>query len=171
MARNCVIILIRHAEKPESGPGLSAEGVKHANAYAGFFSHYHLGPQPLKIDALFAAADTKASSRPRLTLVPLSESLLLPIRTEFSDRETAELAALVHSAAFDGKNAIVCWKHGQIMDLANRIIETPEVLPKHAHWPKEWPDSEFHWLLQIVFDSSGALDARNTYCVPNPSVV
>ena len=69
------VLLIRHAEKPVRGRGLAPMGEARAQAYATYFprlpihgldaepeAHYHY---------LFAAKDSHASHRPRLTLEPL----------------------------------------------------------------------------------------------------
>ena len=63
------VLIIRHAEEPAHGDGLSPVGVAHANAYVNYFEDYSLnGTTPIKLTALFAAADSSASHRPVLTL-------------------------------------------------------------------------------------------------------
>jgi hypothetical protein len=170
MAKNSVFLLIRHAEKPDSGRDLSPEGTKHAKAYVRLFSQYHAGPRLLTIDALFAAADSKASARPRLTLTPLAEALHLPIGTEYEDKQTAKLASRLLGDEFDGKTVVICWKHGEIMSLANALVGNPSALPREAHWPEAWPEDEFSWILQIVFDAAGKLDVASTYCIQHPAL-
>jgi hypothetical protein len=169
MAKNNVILLIRHAEKPEFGEGLSPEGVRHAEADVGFFARYHVGEQPLKIQALFAAADTKASFRPRLTLAPLSKALGIPINTEYADKETDALAAHLKKKEFNNEGIVVCWKHGQILELATALVGDPRALPKQARWPEDWKEDVYSRVLQIVFGDSGALDLANTYCIEHPA--
>src|SRR5271170_7271252 len=71
--QDAVILIIRHAEKPKAGPDLSPEGVQRAEAYVNYFKSFQVNSQPLTLDYLFAAADSKNSIRPRLTLTPLSE--------------------------------------------------------------------------------------------------
>jgi hypothetical protein len=170
MAKNTIIILIRHAEKPDSGPELAPAGEKHAEAYVPFFQQYHVGAHPIKIAALFAAADSKASFRPRLTLAPLSKALMLPINTEYEDRQTDLLAKKLLSDEFDGKCVVVCWKHGQILALADALVGDTAELKKKAHWPETWPEDQYDWILQIVYDDTGALDRRETYCIKHPTL-
>ncbi len=170
MAKNCVILLIRHAEKPEFGEGLSAKGQRHAEAYVGFFERYHVGAQPLKIQALFAATDTKSSFRPRLTLAPLSHALSIPINTEFADKETDALVAHLKKKGSNNEGIVVCWKHGQIMALANALVGDPAALPKQAHWPVEWNEDTYDRVLQIAYGPNGALDLANTYCIEHPTL-
>ncbi len=144
--------------------------MKRAESYVRFFSKYHVGARPLTIDALFAATDSKASFRPRLTLTPLSQAIHLPIHTEYEDKQTDALAQRLLSQEFEGKNVIVCWKHGQIMALANALIGNSSALPKHAHWPETWPEDQYDWILQVVHGDDGSLDVANTYCVQHPAL-
>src|SRR5215471_18691768 len=81
--QDATVLIIRHAEKPEGGPDLSAEGRRRAEAYVQYFSNFKVDNQLLRIDALIAAADSKQSRRPRLTLKPLSKALGLKIDTRF----------------------------------------------------------------------------------------
>ena len=58
------VLLVRHAEKPDSGPGLTPAGEARARAYASYFTHFTLDGAPAPIDALIATADTpKAQGR------------------------------------------------------------------------------------------------------------
>ncbi len=170
MARNTVILIIRHAEKPEAGRDLSPEGEKHAEAYASFFKDFHVNNRPVAVSALFATSDTRGSWRPRLTLEPLSRALHLPIDSSFADLQTDALATLLKGDRFDGKCVVVCWKHGQILSLANALIGDAK-LPPQAQWPDSWPDGEFSWILQVEFDGSGKLDRDRTYCIREPHLV
>src|SRR5882757_4361846 len=170
MPKNAVFLLIRHAEKPESGPELSPRGQKHAEAYVHFFTNFHVGPRLLKIDALFAAADTEGSIRPRMTLVPLSKELNLPIQTAFEDKQVGKLGDHLLSKKCDGKTVIICWKHGLILELADALGATARVLRPRTQWPLEWPDTEFRWVLQIVYNAAGQIDHENTFCIREPSI-
>src|SRR5690348_17231830 len=68
---NGLVLLIRHAEKPEDGAGLAPLGVRRAEGYVRYFSSLRVGGSPMRIHALVAAADSIYSSRSRLTLAPL----------------------------------------------------------------------------------------------------
>ncbi|HUD83961.1 MAG TPA: hypothetical protein VMQ67_10685, partial [Candidatus Saccharimonadales bacterium] len=72
--KDAVVLVIRHAEKPENGKALSPEGVERAKAYVHYFQSFQVYGKPLKLDSLFAASDSKKSIRPRLTLEPLSRA-------------------------------------------------------------------------------------------------
>ena len=169
MPKNSVFLIIRHAEKPESGSGLTPLGEKHARAYVRFFKNYHVGPRPLKIDALFAAADKESSARPRLTLVPLAEELNLPIQVAYGDKHVEQLAKHLLSKA-EGKTVLICWRHGSILELADALGATTRVLRPRTKWPSDWPDNEYRWVLQIVYDANGKLDLENTFCIREPSI-
>jgi len=169
MPKNSVFLLIRHAEKPDYGPGLTPRGEKHAQAYVRFFKNFHVGPRLLKIDALFAAADKDNSERPRLTLVPLSADLGLPIQVEYGEKQIDKLAKHLLSKA-DGKTVVICWRHGSILELADALGATARVLRPRTKWPLDWPDNEYRWVLQIVYDAKGQIDHDNTFCIREPSI-
>ena len=167
--QNAVILLIRHAEKPASGKGLSSEGEEHAQTYVPLFSDYQIGARHLKVEALFAAADSPESARPRLTLTPLSQSLKLPINTSFLAKNYDGLAHHLLTSEFSGKTVVVCWKHGEMMHLAAALGVEAAALPSAAHWPSSWPDNQFGWVLQISYDDSGKIDVTNTCCITPPA--
>ena len=170
VSKNTVILLIRHAEKPDSGTGLAPDGEKRAQAYVSFFSPYHLGAQPLTIDALFAATDSEGSARPRLTITPLSTALKLPLNTGFDGKGYDRLAKHLRADEYKGKTVVICWKHGEILDLAQALGVKAEELPASAHWPAEWPIDQYDWLLQIVRDEAGAIDPAKTLRITKPAL-
>jgi len=71
--KNATVLIIRHAEKPESGKHLSPAGVRRAQAYVDFFNSFTLNSHLVKVDHLFAAKKSKNSDRPSETLLPLSK--------------------------------------------------------------------------------------------------
>src|SRR5258708_2692823 len=48
--KNAVVLIIRHAEKPDGGYDLSPAGYKRADAYPGYFKGLMMDSQPLKLD-------------------------------------------------------------------------------------------------------------------------
>lgn len=150
--QDAVILIIRHAEKPESGPELSPEGVQRAQAYVNYFKNFQLDSKPLKLDCLIATADTKGSHRPRLTLTPLSLALKLPIETAFKDKEFAALARDLETTPH-GKHILICWHHGAIPDLLRALGADPaKLLPQG-----KWPSTDFGWLIELRYDHDGKL--------------
>ena len=153
---NAVILIIRHGEKPANGRGLTVVGQARANAYAGYFKNFTMDGQPLKLDCLFAAADSKASDRPRLTLEPTSKLLGLPINTPFEDLKFKELADEIRSKPL-GKNILICWHHGEIPQLVHALGADPARL-----FPKgKWPDDIFNWVVELSYNSDGRLVAAS----------
>ena len=145
-----VVLIIRHAEKPDTGGGLSKKGMERADAYAKFFSDYKISAQPLHLSAIFSTADSAESQRPRVTVQPLASSLRIPIDSQFKRNGTAGLADELRSN-YDGKQVLVCWHHGGIPDVLRSLGADPkEFLPDG-----EWPDGVFNWVLQLRFDQEG----------------
>jgi hypothetical protein len=64
MPKNASILMIRHAERPDTGTGLSVAGQERAQAYVIYFQNYLLNSNPVKLDYLMAAADSSESYRP-----------------------------------------------------------------------------------------------------------
>ena len=154
--KNDVILVIRHGEKPADGDKLSAAGKARAEAYAKYFKNFTLDGQPLKLDYLFAAADSKASRRPRLTLEPTSKALGLAIDSRFADEQFGALADDIRTK-LPGKHILLCWHHGEIPQLLQALGADPsQLLPKG-----KWPDDVFNWVLELRYDSNGRLaDAK-----------
>jgi hypothetical protein len=82
---NATVLVIRHAEKPPSGDGLTDQGKARADAYAKYFHPFNDGKESFDVDALYATSDTTRSARPKLTLTPLSQALNLPVDTRFGN--------------------------------------------------------------------------------------
>ena len=72
MPKNTNILMIRHAEKPDSGSDLAVAGQERAQAYVVYFRNYSINSSLVKLDYLFAAANSSASQRPQLTIQPLA---------------------------------------------------------------------------------------------------
>jgi hypothetical protein len=153
---NAVILIIRHAEKPDSGSGLAPAGKKRAKAYVDYFRNFTVDGQPLKLDSLFASADSKASRRARLTIEPTSKKLGLDIDTRFDDAHYQKLATEIRSKP-QGKNMLICWHHGEIPQLVQALGGDPSQLFRSS----KWPDAVFNWVIQLRYDANGnLLDAR-----------
>ncbi len=149
---NAVILIIRHAEKPAAGDQLSAAGQARAQAYVDFFKNFKLDGQPLKLDYLFAAADSKVSQRARLTIEPTSKMLGLAIDSQFEDTKFQLLADEIRTKPH-GQNILICWHHGEIPQLVRALSADPDRL-----FPKgKWPDEVFNWVVILRYDSNGHL--------------
>lgn len=152
--QDATILIIRHAEKPESGPELTAQGTQRARAYVKYFEKFQLDGTPIKLDDLIATADSKGSHRPRLTLTPLSQALKMPLDTRFKDKEFQKLADDLKSTPH-GKNILICWHHGAIPDLLRALGADPARLLPGG----EWPSSVFGWVIVLRYNHDGDLFA------------
>jgi len=150
--KDTVVLVIRHAEKPASGDYLTPVGEQRAAAYVGYFRNYTIDGRPITLDHLFAAADSKGSRRPRLTLTPLSKATGLAIDTKFTAEQYNELADALRAKSH-GEHILICWHHGEIPQLLQALGANPDkLLPKG-----KWPDTVFGWMIQLRYDNKGQL--------------
>jgi hypothetical protein len=146
------ILIIRHAEKPATGTGLTPEGEKRAQAYVHYFRDFTVDSKPFALDYIIASADSKNSHRPRLTMEPLSKAAGLSIDNQFGSKQFQELAnALLASP--HGKHMLICWHHVEIPDLIRALHGNPDqILPEG-----KWPDQTFNWIVLLRYDANGQL--------------
>jgi hypothetical protein len=153
--QSSVVIIVRHAEKPDTGDGLAPAGDARANAYVDYFKHFTVNSNAVHFDYLFAAKDSRESKRPRLTIKPLSKALGLVINTEFKDDKYAELAEELHAGRYRNKNILVCWHHGKIPELLAALGADPHKLLPNG----KWPEDVFGWVVRLEYDQKGNLNA------------
>lgn len=152
--KDAVILVIRHAEKPDSGYGLSPVGEARAQAYAGYFQHFALEGHSLKLSYIFAAADSKGSHRPRLTVEPTGKALGLAIDSQIKARNFRELASEIQSRSH-GTGILIVWHHEEIPALLQALGADPsQVIPD-----SNWPADVFGWLIELRYDANGRLFA------------
>lgn len=164
MPKNSNILMIRHAEKPDSGPDLAVAGQERAQAYTIFFQNYSLTGATLKFAFLFAAADSSESHRPVQTITPLSKAINVPINAKHADKDYQKVADdILGNAKYDQSNLLICWHHGEILDLATALGATN--LPKISNWPTKWPSEVYGWVLQLCYDGSGNIIPSQTICL------
>jgi hypothetical protein len=150
--KNTVILVIRHAEKPDSGNGLSAEGKARAKAYVNYFKSFTIDGQPLKLDCMFAAANSKGSHRSYLTIKPAAKALGINIDSRFKSADFQTLADEIHTKTH-GKAILISWHHDEIPALLGALGAAPDtVLPQG-----KWPSNVFDWLIQLRYDPNGQL--------------
>jgi hypothetical protein len=152
--KEATVLIIRHAEKPETGDQLSPDGQKRAAAYADYFTGLELHGSSLTPNVLFATKDSENSSRPRLTLVPLAAKLGLTITTTFANEEYEMLVETLGNDAFTARTILICWHHGKI----DNLLRTFGVKPNHLLPEGKWPDHVFNWLIVLHFDKEGQPD-------------
>jgi hypothetical protein len=150
--KNSVVLIIRHAENPSNGHGLSPRGEERAEAYKNYFLNFTVDSKPREPEAVVVAADSKQSHRPRLTVEPFAKAAKLPIDNRFANKQPADLAAELR-ANYQGKVILVCWHHGQIPALLRAMGAAPESLLPNGKWPRDVYD----WVILLSFDQNGRL--------------
>ncbi len=148
--RDAVMLITRPAEKPARGYDLSPEGFDRARAHADYFKRLEVDSRPLQLSWLFAAADSRSSHRPRLTLEPLSAALSLPLDTRFKARQPERLAEQL-KATPHGKAILICRHHGQIPELIHALGGDPDKLLPRG----KWPGDVFNWVVELRYDAAG----------------
>ena len=159
------IFLIRHAEKPLEGSGLTPQGEARARAYARYFTHFSPDGAPVHIDALIATADTAGSARPRLTLTPLSQATGLTIAQPFADDEVKALARSLAEGP-GGRTILIAWHHGKLPKLIDALGADPDSLLPGGVWPSDVYD----WVLELRYDASGHLAVSRRIVEPSDLV-
>lgn len=166
MPANLTVFLVRHAEKPDDGDELAPDGSARAQKYVQYFQNQaKYDGTPIRWNYLFASAESTKSDRPFLTLQPLSDAIGVPIDDEFKNKHFEELAKELQRNKFNNSNVLVCWHHGEILDLASAIGANKGELPEPAHWPAKWPKDAYGWLLKIYYKPDGTLDREHTEAI------
>jgi hypothetical protein len=148
-----VVLIVRHAEKPETGTGLTEDGTKRANAYVKYFQDLKLDGKSATPNHLFATRDSDNSQRPRLTLEPLSAAFHLPLRAEIKNKDFEVLANSLKGAKYRGQTILIAWHHGHIPDLLRALGADPvRLLPEG-----KWPENVFGWMVVLRYDHEGKL--------------
>jgi hypothetical protein len=150
--RDVTVLIIRHAEKPDQGNGLSPRGEQRAATYASYFDPFQFDGTALVPQRLIATSDSKASMRPRLTLTPLAARLQLPIEQPWADDQVDDLARELRK-----KNAapvvLIAWHHGHIV----KLIEALGGDARQLLGRKTWPGDVYNWVVVLHFDDQGHL--------------
>jgi hypothetical protein len=155
--KNALVLIIRHAENPANGHGLSPRGEERAKAYKDYFLNFTVDSKRREPDVIFVATDSKQSHRPRLTVEPFAKAAKLPIDNSFGNKQPADLAAELR-ANHQGKVVLVCWHHGQIPDLLRALGVAPETLVPGGKWPRDVYD----WVIMVSFDENGHMIPEST---------
>jgi len=155
--KNSVLLIIRHAENPANGHGLSPRGEERAKAYKNYFLNFTVDSKRREPDVIFVATDSKQSHRPRLTVEPFAKAAKLPIDNSFGNKQPADLAAELR-ANQQGKVILICWHHGQIPDLLRALGAAPETLLPNGKWPK----TVYDWVIMASFDENGRAISGST---------
>ncbi|HEY3781845.1 MAG TPA: hypothetical protein VGL56_12230 [Fimbriimonadaceae bacterium] len=157
---NTVVLIIRHAEKPDSGDGLTEAGERRAAAYVQYFKSYQLNGEPLRLTHIFAAHDSKASHRPRLTIEPLAMSLHQNLDLRFTDKDPDALVQDLKSENL-GNEILICWRHGKIPALLSALgVDPSKFVPEGR-----WPEGIYDRVIELHFDSQGQINQQSSRLV------
>jgi hypothetical protein len=141
---NNTVLIVRHAEKPADGTGLTPMGEARARLYAKYFQPFQEDGLSIYVDCLYAGADSKNSVRPRLTLEPLSKASGLPLHLNVGTKDPEALVLELKTEAH-GQHPLIAWRHGEIPALLTAFGTAPEkILPNG-----KWPDDVFDWVIVI----------------------
>lgn len=150
--RDVTVLIVRHAEKPDDGSGLTARGEQRAAAYASYFDPLRLVDETLQPQRLIATSDSKNSERPRLTLTPLAARLQLPIEQPFADKQVDKLVESLRQQNKAGV-VLIAWHHGKIGELIRAFgADTATLLGQD-----KWPGDIYNWVVVLHFDDQGQL--------------
>ena len=149
---NTTVLIIRHADKPAEGMGLTPAGEARAKAYVQYFQPFKFQTEALKLDAIYAAADSKNSRRPRITVEPLAQALGLAVNTNYKDKDYQSLINDLR-ARNQAKNILICWHHGVMPEFLQAFGTDPKTILPGGVWPAE----QYGWVLVLSFDAEGKL--------------
>jgi len=158
--RNVTLLIIRHAEKPDQGSGLSPRGEQRATAYASYFDPLQLDGAAVLPQRLIATSDSNASVRPRLTLTPLAAHLQLPIEQPWADDQVDDLARELRKKN-EAPVVLIAWHHGHIV----KLIEALGGDAKQLLGRKTWPGDVYNWVVVLHFDGQGRLNESASWLV------
>jgi hypothetical protein len=142
--KNGTVMIIRHAEDADSGPGLSAAGEGRARFFAGY------GWPGGRPNLLVAASSSKKSQRPVLTLTPLSRAIGVPINAAINDENPGGVARYLTGAGA-GKTTLIAWRHNETPALISALGAQPSAVLPGGSWPK----GAYNLTLVLKFDASG----------------
>jgi hypothetical protein len=158
------VLIIRHAEKPATGPDLSDRGYLRAEKLVGLFTNDLRFQDFGKIAAIFAMAPSSSSGSKRAiqTVQPLSKALNLVVNTTFTKLQISELVSEISNAQeYSGKTVLICWEHNVILNIAEAFgLVNPPDWPSSIFdrvWKLEPSTSKFENLPQKLLDGDDQL--------------
>ncbi len=151
------LYIVRHAEKPLEGTGLTPAGEARAKAYVAYFRKDPLDGSTLRLSHVFAAKDSRKSFRPRLTLEPLAKAYGQKIDLRFTDKEPEPFVRELRTHSY-GTRILVAWRHGEIPELLAALGGDARTFVPEG----KWPDSVYDRVVELTFDASGKLDPAHS---------
>jgi hypothetical protein len=149
---NNTVLIVRHAEKPASGTGLTPSGEARAQLYAKYFKPFQEEGLSISVDCLYAGADSQKSVRPRLTLEPLSKATGLPLHLNVGTKDPEALVLELKTEAHS-QHPLIAWRHSEIPALLTAFGISPEKLLPNG----KWPDDVFDWVIVLASGPDGQI--------------
>lgn len=153
------VVLLRHAEKPLSGPELSEKGWERARALPQIFSQH---PELNKFGFAVAVYGMSPSREGRSvrsiqTVSPLAESLGLEVRADFQGDDYRQLVREISNHRdYAGKLVVVCWRREEIPAIIETFGATPIEKVRSNQYDTLWmltPTADGHIDLQTLRQS------------------
>jgi hypothetical protein len=151
---NNTVLIVRHAEKPVEGTGLTPMGEARAQLYVKYFEPFQEQGLSIRVDSLYAGADSKKSMRPRLTLEPLSKATGLPLHDKVGTKASEALVLELRNESH-GRRPLISWRHSEIPALLAAFGGSPEKLLPNG----KWPDNVFDWVIVLTTGPDGQLSS------------
>jgi hypothetical protein len=150
------VMIVRHGEKPDTGPDLNERGYQRANALPDFFKTNPALTQYGPPAAVYAAAPAKpgGSRRSIETCTPTAQALGLTVNQSYTSDDTQAAASnVLADGQLAGKAALFCWEHNAIPDLAKALGSTDA--------PDSWEDDVYDRVWVIDYQDGQAIDFKN----------
>lgn len=149
------VIIIRHAEKPETGEHLSVKGQERAAALAPYFLNTSSVLEYGTPAALYATNVTPddPSYRTQETLTPLAQALGQQIQHPYTKDQVSDLAKeILLNKAYEKKMVLIAWEHHNIPALAKELGV--------KHEPPKWHGKDFDSVWTITYENDGKAKLR-----------
>ena len=160
------VIIIRHAEKPDTGPDLNDRGYQRADALVGFFENDPAATRygtPAAIYAMAPKGDG-GSLRAIETVTPLAKNLGLKVDADYKKDQLSQVVRdIMGNPKYAGKMVLVCWEHKVIPSLAQAFGWTSA--------PDSWAGAVFDraWVLDFAGDKVTAFRDVPEHVLPGDS--
>lgn len=132
------IIIMRHAEKPETGTELSQAGHERSLLLPAFFESNEILKEFGKPVAIYAAAPRteKHSIRSIQTVMPLATNLNLQINQQYTKNDLVGLVDdIMKHSDWPNQSIVICWNRAGIPILARLfgILESSSIWPANVY--------------------------------------
>ncbi|CAK3844970.1 Hypothetical predicted protein [Lecanosticta acicola] len=131
------VYLIRHGEKPDSGNGLSAQGMQRAQCLRNVFG----ASSGYDIEYIMAQ-DYKSDGkreRPYDTVTPLAQDLGLSI-DHHCDRDDPQCVQTTVDNYSGSGNILICWEHAALTDIVQALGDADAPSYPSDHFDIIWTD-------------------------------